>query len=481
MAKDEILEQVLEEFGKLAKIPRKSGHEEAVSNFLRDELTGLGLNVVQDKAFNLIADMPAAKGREQAPLTILQSHMDMVCVAAEGVAYNPLTDGIQTVRTEEYLQAEGTSLGSDDGTGIAEILYILKHLKEHGPIRVIFTVDEEQGMSGAIELSEEYLKGASFLINCDSENWDVLTIGSAGSVNLDFSRRLKRVAPTAGRAFCLELGGLRGGHSGERIGDGRGNAIRTMAMLLKEISAKGMAELADFSGGTARNAIPCTAKAIIATDLEESVIESCVEDAKRRFMAIYGAAEEGITITCKPHQHPVSVLAADDKERLLQLLTLLHTGVYTMSQVVPGLVETSANLGVIAMTEDRAEVQFFPRSAVDEQVDEFRLMAEDMAALTGFDLQISAQSPGWKERKDSKLAKLMSSIFEQQNGRPMTIEVIHAGLECGWHFKKNPELDIVSIGVTTLDIHSPKERLVLKTVRPQVELIMETLRRIGEL
>ena len=237
MAKDEILEQVLEEFGKLAKIPRKSGHEEAVSNFLRDELTGLGLNVVQDKAFNLIADMPAAKGREQAPLTILQSHMDMVCVAAEGVAYNPLTDGIQTVRTEEYLQAEGTSLGSDDGTGIAEILYILKHLKEHGPIRVIFTVDEEQGMSGAIALSEEYLKGASFLINCDSENWDVLTIGSAGSVNLDFSRRLKRVAPTAGRAFCLELGGLRGGHSGERIGDGRGNAIRTMAMLLKEISA----------------------------------------------------------------------------------------------------------------------------------------------------------------------------------------------------------------------------------------------------
>ncbi len=451
MAKDEILEQVLEEFGKLAKIPRKSGHEEAVSNFLRDELTGLGLNVVQDKAFNLIADMPAAKGREQAPLTILQSHMDMVCVAAEGVAYNPLTDGIQTVRTEEYLQAEGTSLGSDDGTGIAEILYVLKHLKEHGPIRVIFTVDEEQGMSGAIALSEEYLKGASFLINCDSENWDVLTIGSAGSVNLDFSRQLKRVAPTAGRAFCLELGGLRGGHSGERIGDGRGNAI------------------------------PCTAKADIATDLEESVIESCVEDTKRRFMAIYGAAEEGITIACKPHQHPMSVLAADDKERLLQLLTLLHTGVYTMSQVVPGLVETSANLGVIAMTEDRAEVQFFPRSAVDEQVDEFRLMAEDMAALTGFDLQIGAQSPGWKERKDSKLAKLMSSIFEQQNGRPMTIEVIHAGLECGWHFKKNPELDIVSIGVTTLDIHSPKERLVLKTVRPQVELIMETLRRIGEL
>ena len=236
---NEILEGVLNEFAKLAAIPRKSGHEQAVSDFLKNYLTELGFAVTQDEKNNIIADKPACPGFENAPLTILQGHMDMVCVAAEGVAFDPLKDAIKLVRDEKFLRADGTSLGADDGIGVAEAIYIMKNAKDHGPLRMIVTVDEEQGMTGAIHLDAKHLQDAKFLINCDSENYDELTVGSAGSVNLDFSREIKWVKPEMTAAWQIEVKGLLGGHSGERIGDGRGNAIRTLAMTLAALAAEG--------------------------------------------------------------------------------------------------------------------------------------------------------------------------------------------------------------------------------------------------
>ena len=246
---NEILEGVLNEFAKLAAIPRKSGHEQAVSDFLKNYLTELGFAVTQDEKNNIIADKPACPGFENAPLTILQGHMDMVCVAAEGVAFDPLKDAIKLVRDEKFLRADGTSLGADDGIGVAEAIYIMKNAKDHGPLRMIVTVDEEQGMTGAIHLDAKHLQDAKFLINCDSENYDELTVGSAGSVNLDFSREIKWVKPEMTAAWQIEVKGLLGGHSGERIGDGRGNAIRTLAMTLAALAAEGEVELAAFNGG----------------------------------------------------------------------------------------------------------------------------------------------------------------------------------------------------------------------------------------
>ena len=180
-----------------------------------------------------------------------------------------------------------------------------------------------------------------------------------------------------------------------------------------------------------------------------------------------------------PAEVPAEVLTAGDSKRLLMLLTTLHTGVFAMSTVIPGLVDTSANLGLVEMNEDEINIQYFPRSAVDQKLDEFRMFAQEMAELTGFTAHIGTQSPGWKENKDSRLAKIMSETFEAQNGKKMKVETIHAGLECGWHFLKNPKLDMVSIGVTTFDIHSPSERLELATVEPQVKLIVETLKKIA--
>lgn len=479
--KDEVLEGVLQEFAKLAAIPRKSGHEQAVSDFLKSYLSELGFTVTQDEANNIIADKKATAGFEKAPLTILQGHMDMVCVAEEGYAYDPLKDPIKLVRTEEFLSAEGTSLGADDGIGVAEAIYIMKTAKDHGPLRLIVTTDEEQSMKGAIHLSADHLKDASFLINCDSENYDELTVGSAGSVDLDFTRELKRVEPETSAAWKLEVKGLRGGHSGERIGDGRGNAIRTLAMILTALQAKGEVELASFTGGKARNAIPNDATAVIVTDIPKADIEAVIADQKERFTQMYGNVEPQILVPLTSVEAAQQVLKAGDAKRLLNLLTILHTGVYAMSTVIPGLVETSANLGVVNMTAEEVEVQFFPRSAIDQKLDEFRQYAETVAELTGFTAHIGTQSPGWKENKESRLAKIVAETFAEQNGKPMKVETIHAGLECGWHFRKNPKLDMVSIGVTTKDIHSPNEHLVLATVKPQVDLIVATLHKIAAL
>ena len=480
--KDELLENVLDEFKKLTEIPRKSGHEKAVSDYLYGYLKKLGFSVYQDEVNNIVADKPACAGFEQAPLTILQGHMDMVCVAEEGTAFDPLQDSIRLNRTEEYLEAVGTSLGADDGIGVAEAIYILKNCENHGPLRAIFTVDEEQGMTGAIHLDKKYLADASYLINCDSENYDELTVGSAGSVNLDFSRKMQLTAVQMKKAWKVSVKGLMGGHSGERIGDGRGNAIRTLAMTLSALQEAGIRlEIASLDGGKARNAIPDAAEAVFAADAAKEAIQAVLDDQKARFLKMYGTSDAGIELLLAETEAPAKAFAAEDSTALLCLLHILHTGTYAMSQVIPGLVETSANLGVIRTTGDLVEIQFFPRSAIDQKIDEFRCMAQDYAALTGFAVKIGTQSPGWKENKDSKLAKIMAETFAEQNGKPMKVETIHAGLECGWHFLKNPDLDMVSIGVTTTDIHSPNEKLLLATVAPQVELITETIHKIANM
>ncbi len=479
MTEEEIREGVLKEFEKLAAIPRPSGHEKGVSDFLKGYLTELGYSVTQDSVYNLVADIPATKDCEKAPRTVLQGHMDMVCVAAHGVTYQPKTDPIRLKRTAEYLMAEGTSLGADDGIGVAEAIFLAKNSDSHGPLRIIFTVDEERGMEGAINLAAKNLEDVSYLINCDSENYDELTVGSAGIVDLTFRRELKRTPVTLPSAYTLSVKGLKGGHSGERIGDGRGNAIKALASALRALQEKGQVELISFAGGTARNAIPSTAKAVFATSLSAEEIQAVLKEEESRFLAKYGNAETGIDFVLEKTESEEDALIAGDAMRLFRLLSILHSGTYAMSTVIPGLVETSANLGVVTMEGDTVEVAFFPRSSVDAKVDDFRRYAKDVADLTGFTLEVGTQSPGWKENKSSNLAKIMTEVFEKQNGKPMKVASIHAGLECGWHLRKNPKLDMVSIGVTTLDIHSPKERLELKTIAPQVRLIDEALRRIA--
>jgi len=482
---EKILEGVLAEFKNLAAIPRPSGHEEKISNFLKKYLQGFGFEVAQDSSNNIIANIPATCGLENAPTTILQAHMDMVCVAEEGYQYNPLTDAIKLICTEDFLEAEGTSLGADDGMGIAEILYLVKNHEKfrHGALRIIFTTDEEQGMSGAINLDGKYLQGAKFMINCDSENYDELVVGSAGSLHIDFSRTINFVEPEGDlkNAFSIKIGGLRGGHSGTEIFSNRANALKLIKNFLRLVEEHGEVSLANISGGTASNVIPNQAEVLIVTHTDENILRECGEIFKMRFEKVFGKSEPHFKIEITPVALPEKVFCEKDFADLMNLLELIHSGVYSMSREMPDLVESSANLAIINLKENILRVNLFPRANIQELLDKFIKLNKTLAKVTGFEIKYTEPSPAWNFNSESQLTKIMTEIFTTQNKFAPKVHAIHAGLECSYFLQKNPALDVVSIGTTNENIHSPKERLHLKTVAPQVNLIKATLEKISEL
>lgn len=485
--KDEILEGVLDEFKKLAEIPRPSKHEEKVSGYLQQSLTTLGFDVTQDQFKNIIVEVPASEGRENAPLTILQAHMDMVCVAEDGYKYDAMKDSIKLVRDEKFLTAEGTSLGADDGIGIAEILYITKNFFEgkfenipHGPLRLIFTSDEEQGMSGAINIHAEHFDDAQFMINCDSEIFDEIVVGSAGNFRIDFTREINFVdAENLGTALKIKVNGLRGGHSGIEIDDNRANAIKVLAKVLREINLRGNVQLANIFGGTAMNVIPSTADATILTDLNLDDVKKVCDEIAAQIKKIF-IGEENLIIDVETVDTPTKVFSTDDFKSLIDLLTLIHSGVYELSSTSPKFVLASSNLGMIR-TDDKISIQILPRFNINELANEIEHVNKTLAKLTDFDVKFKSYSPAWNYNPEGKLAKIAAEIFQRQNNFSAQIKIIHAGLECSHFIEKNPSLDIISIGTTNEFIHSTKERLHLDTVTPQVNLIVEVLKEISTL
>ena len=485
-----IVDEVLAEFAQLAKIPRPSHHEKAVSDYLYHLFSDMGCRVVQDDVNNIIADMEATEDCQGKPLTVLQAHMDMVCVAAEGVDFNPLTDEIKLVREGNLLHADGTSLGADDGMGIAIIVYIMKHLASHGPLRAVITVDEECGMTGAETLAPEVFADAEYVINCDSEDWDLLTVGSAGSGDITFRQGFCPMRSSLPHLYRLKISGLRGGHSGEEINCGGGNAIKALAACLNSWRKKGISfDLVSFNGGRAKNVIPSSSEAVFYSDAGLEELAAAADESRQEFLAVYGSIEAGAvfaveSVEAAAGEERPQAMDRYQKDNLLDLLMCLSSGVSAMSQLCPGLVQTSANLGVVRTVfeadrgEKYIEVQYMPRSANEGSILEYYRTAAILARLTDFELQTGRISPSWAERQDSRLAKLMLEVFAEQNGQPMRMATIHAGLECSWHLQKNPQLDIVSIGTNNNDIHSPAETLELDTVAPQVRLIAEVLCRI---
>lgn len=481
----EILENVLNEFEKLAAIPRPSYHEEKISNFLKNYLSDFDFEVVQDENKNIIAEIPATCGLENSPLTILQAHMDMVCVAKPGYKYNPLTDSIKLVRTEEFLQAEGTSLGADDGMGVAEILYLAKNHEKfpHGPLRIIFTTCEERGMEGTKNISEKYFEDAKFLINCDSENYDEIIVGSAGSVHVEFKKKFNPVTPDENlkNTFRVKIFGLRGGHSGIDIAKHKANAIKILRNFLRLVKGKGNFQPANFSGGSAPNVISNSAETLIVTDLDFETLQKCAELIKIQIKTNYGDTEPNVKFEITPEERPEKVFGDRDFGEFMNLTTIIHSGVYAMSSKIPGTVETSANVGIVRTEENILTVKLLARSHVPEMLKEFSEMYTHAAEMTNFEIICGEPSPVWNNNPDSKIVKIMSEIFEEQNNFPAKIHVIHAGLECSFFPLKNKNLDIVSVGTTNENIHSPQEKLHLKTVEPQVNLIRATLKKISEL
>ena len=483
-AQEKILGGVLEEFKKLAAIPRPSKHEERVSNFLKKFLEELGFEVVQDDFKNIIAEIPASLGKENSPLTILQAHMDMVCVAEEGYKFNPTTDSIKLIRGEKFLEAQGTSLGADDGIGIAEILYLVKNRNafEHGKLRIIFTTDEEEGMSGAINLDKEFFADAEYLINCDSEKFGELVAGSAGSVHVNFWRELHYVRPDTKlpNNMKIKIGGLRGGHSGEEISSGRINAIKIASQIMRQITLRGKIRLSNLRGGRAFNVIPDSAELIFATDIKAEVVQNFCAEMERKLRKIYSTTDPDVKIEAQVIKRPDKVLHVKDYDALSNLLTIIHSGVYMMSPENPAQVLASANLGVVRMDDNIVELKILPRANADELVEEFIEGFDQAARLCAFETKFSAPTPAWIFNPDSKLLKIAENVFKEQNNCVPTVKTIHVGLETSFFAKKNPKLDIISIGTTNENIHTPNERLHLETVAPHVKFIVGLLEKIAE-
>ncbi|WP_110956134.1 beta-Ala-His dipeptidase [Anaerosinus massiliensis] len=476
----EILNKIITEFEALASIPRKSGHEKKVSDYLLEKAKKLNLKVVQDEVNNIIIDKPATAGYEDIPVTILQCHMDMVCVSIEGKQYNPITDSIRVINDGKCLSAEGTSLGADDGIGVAVAMYILQDKDiAHGPLRVIITVDEENGMTGAKALDKKYLN-AGYLINCDSEDVDIVTISSAGSINVDLKRTPSWHEPKNTAAYKFSVRGLLGGHSGMEINKGRANALRILALAIHTMEeAEINFELADFHGGTARNAIPADAySTIIIKDLDIYKMNNVVAKMNAYINTTFGQVEKGYYLEFMPTSMPETVLSESDCRALIDFVCFVKNDVLAMSKEVNGLVETSSNLGVVRIKKEEMKLTVYPRSSVDEQLDDFQQELETLAKRYSFEIEFSGKAPGWPVNVQSKLAPLIKQIFEEQNKKPMQAESIHAGLECSWFYEKNPQLDIISIGPTVTGVHSYHERLHLDTVVPHVHLIIETLKQL---
>ena len=481
-----VLEGVLREFKKIAAIPRPSGQELRVAHYLCDRLRRLGAAVEIDRVGNVIGEVSATEGYENKPLVVLQAHMDMVCVAEAGVKYNPLSDGIKLKRGEKYLEAAGTSLGADDGIGIAIILHVLQKVKKHGPWRVIFTVDEEVGMTGARGLDPRYLKDVKYLINVDSEDAEEIVTGSAGSVRIEFVRKIdwstappeqsneqseQSEQPEANAEYySIKVQGLKGGHSGEAIDRPHANAIKVLGEVLGQLDC----EISAVMGGSALNVIPSKAQALIVIPPrkgQEKPLQELLGQVAETFRSKYD--EPNLSITARGMMKPKRIMCKGDQKAVVALLKGIKSGVFESKE---GIL-TSANLGLIKSTDAAVYVGYMPRFHSMAGFQKVSKHATDVYVKSGFnEMNMSNFSREWSSRSD-ELADIMLEVARKQ-GRELKKRVIHGGLECSHFIEMNPKLQIVSVGTTNLDIHSPNEKLLLSSVEPTVALIVDTLKQL---
>ena len=467
-------------FLELSRIPRGSKNEEAAARWVMDQARAAGCEVEQDGAGNVLARKRASAGREAAPVVALQSHVDMVCEKNEATVHDFTRDPIDVYVDGDQVRARGTTLGADDGMGVAAALAVLasKDLT-HGPLEALFTVDEETGLSGAQAVRPGWLR-ARYLLNLDSEQEGELIIGCAGGIDSVATRRLMRAPPAPGKvALRLRISGLKGGHSGTDIAAGRANALRLLGQALVALLPAHGLELVSVSGGSKRNAIPREASAIVR--VEPSRSKALVADvarlaAERR--AAMGRLDPGIAFEVEAAEDGAP-MSADDAVAIVGLLATAPHGVEEMSPDMPGLVQTSTNLGVAETPGNRAQVCFLTRSSVDASR---RALVERIGAactLAGFSMELQGGYPGWKPVPDAGLVELVDAVHAERLGRKLAVRALHAGLECGIIGEKYPGMEMVSFGPTLTDAHTPDERVSVPTVATFWTLLVGTLERLA--
>lgn len=475
----QIINKVVDNFKLLAMVPRPSHHERLISDLLAGWGDKQGFIVNQDKHNNIMFQVPATPGYEALPLVILQGHMDMVCVAAEGVAYDPLKDSIKVIRddTAGTLTADGTSLGGDDGAGVSIIMLAAQGAMKHGPLRAIITTDEEDGMEGAFGISPDWLAGASYLINLDNEAADEVLVSTAAGDSVTATAAVTPQKPAGDTAVLLELRGLKGGHSGVEINKGRCNGLIAMARLLKELNARGLQFcLASFDGGTAPNAIPAKANAVIVIrSVDKEALKDIIDSYVSGLQEKYAGIEDGIRLSVTDVQGVQEVLSEKDLVNSIKFMDEIIDGVHTWSADMQGLVESSSNLGIFNADRNGITARTYVRSSSAELEDKIVKSQQQLAQKCGFREEAVKMADAWPYKPDSRLLALTKEAYKKLNGEDIKVVAVHAGLECGTFAKLNPEMDMISIGPDLKDVHSPKETLYLSSIPKTWNLLQELL------
>ena len=473
-------ECVWRNFYDLTQVPRPSGHLEKVQQFLLDFAKKVGVEAFKDSANNIVMRKPASPGMENRKTVMLQAHMDMVPQKTPDSTHNFETDPIQTWIDGEWVKTKGTTLGADNGLGIAAIMAVMedKTLK-HGPIEALCTADEETGMYGANDLPTGQMN-SDILLNLDTEDEGEMIVGSAGGVDITGTIEYKPVETEEGdKAIKVTIKGLKGGHSGLEINEGRANANKQMVRFVREAISLCDARLAEWHGGNMRNAIPNSCVVVLTVPAENlEATKELVEDWKEQIVEDYYGIEDAIEFFCEDVETPKTEVPADIQDNLIDAIYACHDGVIRMIPTIPTKVETSSNLAIINITDSKAEMLILARSSSESMKDYVTKTVSSAMAMVGMKVITSGDYFGWNPNPNSPMVALMSKIYKDLFNQDPIVQVCHAGLECSVILGKYPGLDIVSFGPTIRSPHTAGERAHIPSVTKFWQFLVKTLEEI---
>ena len=465
------IEKVVRFFEEFSAIPHGSGNTSLIADYLVDFAKKRGLEYKRDGADNVVIRKGATKGYEDRPAVIFQGHLDMVAEKKPGARIDMEKEGLTLYRDGDFLRAKDTTLGGDDGVALAYALALLDSEDiPHPDFEAVFTSDEEIGLLGAVAIDPEWIKGR-LLINIDSDEEGVFTVGCAGGMRSDVTLPVKRTNSDT-NAYKVKAYGFKGGHSGVEIDKGRVNANKALVDILSKI---GDISIKDIRGGNADNAIPRECECIFTSPIDPSVlIERLGNEMKEKYKDI----EPDIALSVEKIKSSVAGISVEDSKNLISLLSELPSGIIAMSSDIEGLVETSLNMGILRLEGDKAEVSFSVRSAKGAEKQALGDRLESIAKAHGADYSTRGEYPAWEYKKDSHLRDVMKKVYENMYGSSPEIVIIHAGLECGIFSEKIEGLDCVSIGPNNYDIHTTEERLSLSSLKRVWEFLLNVLKEI---
>ncbi len=467
-------------FEQLTQVPRPSKHEEAVVTMIEQWCDQHGISHQRDDIGNLIIRKPATQGMEDRKVVVMQGHVDMVPQKNADSRHDFERDPIRPIVDGDWVTADGTTLGSDNGIGVAAALAVLvEEGIEHGPLEILLTIDEESGMTGAKGLKPGWLEG-EILLNLDTEDEGELYVGCAGGIDVSASVPMQWQASNADDvAFEIAVRGLRGGHSGLDIGKGRGNANKIINRFLLENAQALNLRVFEFNGGTLRNAIPRESfTKVVVSDAKVNELQQALEKYSHLVKTELQRVDANLTITMAPIEKPAQVYAPAYTEKLLMAVAGCINGVTRMSDEFTGVVETSNNLAVVKSQGDKVQVLSLVRSLLNSARDELAQSIAGIFKLAGAQTHIDGDYPGWKPNAESDVLTLMIERYQALYGKKPEVKVIHAGLECGLLSEPYPHWDMISFGPTIRHAHSPDEKVHIESVQKFWDLLVDTLKHI---